>query len=100
MTQALENKGLVQILTTVVNHLQLVGIPPRGLEGLSTTASPTNDLGQSPFPSGAESGAVAAEIPSGGLTPEVLAAALLSLPLDDRARLAALLLGKPNANNS
>ena len=35
MTQALENKGFVQILATVVNSLQSAGIPPRGLEPLS-----------------------------------------------------------------
>jgi hypothetical protein len=69
-------------------------IPPAGLEPVSITGHRNNDLGQSPFPSGAESGAVAAEATSGCLTPDALAAALLSLPLADRALLAALLLGQ------
>jgi hypothetical protein len=32
MTQALENKGFMQILTTVVKRLQVNRLPPRGLE--------------------------------------------------------------------
>ena len=91
MTKALADKGFVQLLTTLINRLQSSGLPPRGLEAPSATSCPNNNLGQSAFPSGAESGAVAAEVASGGLTPEALAAALLSLPLDDRARLAAFL---------
>jgi hypothetical protein len=34
--KALENKGLVQILSTVVSRLQMAGVPPRGLEPLSS----------------------------------------------------------------
>jgi hypothetical protein len=66
-------------------------IPPAGLETVSATTCPDKDLGQSPIPGGAESGAVAAEVASGWLTPEALATALLSLPPADRARLAAYL---------
>jgi len=46
---------------------------------------------RNPTPAGAaQSGAV-----SGGLTPEALAAALQALSPEDKARLAALLLGQP-----
>jgi hypothetical protein len=50
-------------------------------------------LWQPPIPGAAESGAVGAQITVAGLTAESLAAALLALPPEDRARLAALLLG-------
>jgi hypothetical protein len=51
-----------------------------------------NSLGQFAFSSGAKSGAVAGQ--SAGLTVEALAAALLGLSPEDRARLAAMLLGQ------
>jgi hypothetical protein len=80
--KALEPKGYVPALA----------VPPRGLETADATRFPNNDLGQSPFLSGAESGAVAAEVAR--LTPKALAAALMGLPPADRARLAAVLLGQ------
>jgi hypothetical protein len=51
-----------------------------------------SELGHFAFASGAESGAVDAEI--GLLTVEALAAALLALPAADRDRLAAMLTGQ------
>jgi hypothetical protein len=71
-------------------------VPPRGLEASSATSYQINNLGHSPSPGDAQSGAVAAEVASVPLTPEVLAAALLGLSPADRARLAALLLGSDN----
>jgi hypothetical protein len=93
MHKALDTKGLVQILSSVVNYLQDPVIPPRGLETVSTSRTTDNKLGQTSFQSGAESGAVSTETPS-GLTAEALAAALMALSPADRARLAALLTGE------
>lgn len=94
MKKALANKGFMQTLATVVNRLQMGGIPPRGLETDSTTAISDNTLAQSSFSSGAQSGAVCDETGSAVLTVEALAAALLGLSPEDRARLAAMLLGQ------
>jgi hypothetical protein len=77
---------------SVVNRLQKQEVPPRGLETVAATDYSNNDLGQSAFPSGAESGAVAAEVAR--LTPEALAAALMKLALADRVWLASMLLGQ------
>ena len=55
---------------------------------------PDSPLGQASVSSAAKSGAFSTET-AAPLTPEALAAALLALPRDDRARLAALLLSPP-----
>ena len=71
------------------------GIPQRGLEAVGVTTSIENGLEKSTPRGAAISGAVAAESRSVPLTVEALAAALLALSPSDRARLAALLIGKP-----
>jgi hypothetical protein len=91
--KALETKGFVQILSTVVKSLQSQLVPPRGLETTGATSKPTRELHQMPLGRDAQSGAFAVEAPSFRLTPEALAAALLGLSQTERAWLAAMLLG-------
>ncbi len=70
-------------------------MPLVGLETLSATTFPGNNLRQPPLGRAAQSGAVAPESMSVPLTPELLAAGLLGLSAEDRAQLAAMLLGQP-----
>jgi hypothetical protein len=82
-------------LTTVCKSLQDNRLPPRGLETLPASGNSDNGLRQPPALGAAKSGAFPAETASPALTAEALAAALLALPREDRARLAAMLLGRP-----
>jgi hypothetical protein len=66
-------------------------LPPRGLDTSAASAFAEDSLRKSPFPGAAQSGAVAVEGALVPLTPDALAAALLSLPPADRTRLAAVL---------
>ena len=79
-------------LSSQINRLQLWEVPQGDSKQSSATDCSDNDLRQSPFPSGAESGAVAAEVAR--LTPEALAAALMKLSLADHVWLASMLLGQ------
>ena len=63
-----------------------------GVEPLEASGLGESGLRQSALSSGAKSGAVAAE--TAELTVDALATALLGLSTEDRARLAALLLGQ------
>jgi hypothetical protein len=69
-------------------------VPLVGLETLSATTFTDNNLRQTLPEGDAQSGAVAAESVSVPVTPELLAATLLGLSPEDRARLAAVLLAK------
>jgi hypothetical protein len=79
---------------SLTNNRKALKSTPRGLEQDSASAISDSTLGQFEISSAAKSGAVSAEIASGALTPDALAAALLALLPEDRARLAALLLGE------
>jgi len=67
------------------------GLPLVGLEPDSASADSDSNLGQFDFQRDAKSGAVCREIASAALTPDTLAAALLALAPEDRARLATML---------
>src|SRR5262249_23944140 len=94
MNKALALKGLVQLLSPIFNPCQYLQLPPRGLESLPLNASDDSHLRQSTILRAAQSGAVGAEPADALFTAERLAAALRGSAPADRARLAALLLGR------